>query len=107
MVDSEVKTSLAFCDERNTCESCFSIWHKASKQSRLSHPRLLDAFPSVRVRQDKVNVVDNGIPKVDAVRMGFLDVGPRAGIKILEVVSKNIDGLFVGRKRRQFLCKIF
>jgi len=76
------------------------VRYKTRKHRSISDLALLGTFPSIWVGQDKVYMILDRNPKISTISMSFLNICPRALVKILHEVSKNFDCRFVVGKRR-------
>ena len=95
-----METSLAFCDERYTGSALLSVGNKTSNNSCSAHFTLLRAFPAIRMCQNVSDLLFNGVPQSRPICMCFLDVAPRALVKVSKKIGEDLQHRFVGGKWR-------
>lgn len=81
---------------------CSVIGHKTPEDTGITHLLPLEAFPSIGMREDIVDVVCmRGVcPELCTVGMCFLDVRPGTFEEVTQEVGEDIDNGFSFWKRR-------
>lgn len=82
-VNAIVQTRFPLCDKLNTFLRRL-FWDKAGRNGCFAHERLLRAFPSVRMSENKLDVVAEGVPCQSRAR--FLDISACALIEVAEKI---------------------
>lgn len=99
--ETRVERSLAFGDELHPRMSLGSIGYQSSVYSALAHFLLLSALPTVRVTQNKFDMVLNRGPKSGAIDLSVLNETNGAAGQVKQEVAEDLDGRFGRWKRRQ------
>jgi hypothetical protein len=73
-----------------------SVHDEPCKDRSMAYLILLSALPSIRMSQDKVDIVLDGSP--EGGRMSILDVNASAFIKVSHEICKDLNCRFIPRK---------
>jgi hypothetical protein len=98
---TRVQTCLTLCDESNSGFAFVGVRYEISIYRSPAHLALLGSFPSVRVRQDELDVILDGFPHSGATGVTVDDEGPGAAEEISEEVAKHFDRGFRFRQMRE------
>ena len=88
---ARVETGLAFGNESDPCPAFVGVGYETSIYRGLAHLALLSSFPSVRMRENELDVVLDGFPYRSAISVAVDDEGPSAAEEVLEEVAKHLD----------------
>ena len=106
-----MKTSFPFCQQLKARVPIRGVHDEPCKDCSVTYLTLLSALPSIRMSQNKVDVVLDGSPECCRVRI--LDVSAGAFIKVSHEIPKDLNRRFIPRKSRNVViadlrrCQVF